>query len=566
MGILTHDEILRLHAAIISAQLVASRSALLVGVDGRFVAGLPRAATPGDEILSDLGAMNEAGALADGSVPLAIWLKNAAARSGSRREEAIFRESLSRCHSSSSPATSERGSRRPAEHGRPTRTEGGSISGNDLLPSRAFFVELDRVRYSQVAWSAAEVDAIQDNLERKLKLLSIVKGHVVIPVSHLLESELAREILLDRPELFQAGVVVPALRSDYPTCQAFLESKLSNADRAEAALYSASEVREMAVMLDATARLLPWSVDRATSWFRNRLLYEVEDDRSLLSAALRRRELRLPPSFRARLEESPVLSRGTVYELARTAGPLRLWELMCNYVDFLYYLGGARVVESEGVLPQENLVDFSLDELVERRTRLSENEVFFKIFIDVVKAATSAHFPADLLDAMAFDELVWLHDAAISGGFVEKYNLIQAKSKDALPLRDSERLILHMEEIEELERELHRQMQSAVERELPQRLRHLCTDGTGATVRELSSLATGPPEASAAAWTTLVGAVRIARDADAAKGVQDQLENGIAACAALADASQAPERPVLLSFVNKLKTRYIKKVMGVSTE
>lgn len=106
MGILTHDEILKLHAAIVSAQLVASRSALLAGIDAHFVAGLPHGATPSDEILEHLNAMNEAGTLADGSMPLAIWLANAIARAGGKKEAAILRRAREQCETSSHGARS----------------------------------------------------------------------------------------------------------------------------------------------------------------------------------------------------------------------------------------------------------------------------------------------------------------------------------------------------------------------------------------------------------------------------------------------------------------------------
>jgi hypothetical protein len=58
--------------------------------------------------------------------------------------------------------------------------------------STVYFTEFDRVTYSQVAWAADEVEAIRRNMERKLKLVALTKGHVVIAASHLLESELAQ--------------------------------------------------------------------------------------------------------------------------------------------------------------------------------------------------------------------------------------------------------------------------------------------------------------------------------------------------------------------------------------
>ena len=54
------------------------------------------------------------------------------------------------------------------------------LSPDEIQKSRVYFTEFDRVTYSQVAWSAEDVEGIKLSLERKLKLLALVKGHVVI--------------------------------------------------------------------------------------------------------------------------------------------------------------------------------------------------------------------------------------------------------------------------------------------------------------------------------------------------------------------------------------------------
>ncbi|MEO7328745.1 MAG: hypothetical protein ABI193_09220 [Minicystis sp.] len=96
--LLGHQEILELHEAVVSAQLAGSRATLLVGIDAGFVAALPSAERPGEQILRDLGELSGVGALADRSVPLAIWLANAIRLAGLRREAAVFRAARARTH------------------------------------------------------------------------------------------------------------------------------------------------------------------------------------------------------------------------------------------------------------------------------------------------------------------------------------------------------------------------------------------------------------------------------------------------------------------------------------
>jgi hypothetical protein len=90
MPFLDQTTILALHAAALSADLSRSRDALLVGIDARFIASLALASSPGTQLFLDLGALNAAGSLTDGTVPLHIWLTNAAHFAGRRREGAVF--------------------------------------------------------------------------------------------------------------------------------------------------------------------------------------------------------------------------------------------------------------------------------------------------------------------------------------------------------------------------------------------------------------------------------------------------------------------------------------------
>ena len=91
---LSHDMILAIHSAAIQAGLTGSRSALLSGIDARFVAGLNSTANLSGQVLEDLNALNSAGQLADGSKPLVTWLLNAKRQTALRIEERTFEQAL----------------------------------------------------------------------------------------------------------------------------------------------------------------------------------------------------------------------------------------------------------------------------------------------------------------------------------------------------------------------------------------------------------------------------------------------------------------------------------------
>jgi tetratricopeptide (TPR) repeat protein len=91
---LSHDEVLQLHAAAVEVGLPEARSALLSGIDYEFVAGLVVGPNPVAQLLLDLDTMNRSGHLADGSDPLAFWLKNAIALTRFRPEGRTFEQAL----------------------------------------------------------------------------------------------------------------------------------------------------------------------------------------------------------------------------------------------------------------------------------------------------------------------------------------------------------------------------------------------------------------------------------------------------------------------------------------
>ncbi|HOX41587.1 MAG TPA: hypothetical protein PK263_05355 [bacterium] len=439
---------------------------------------------------------------------------------------------------------------------------------DDLLPeklttNRVYFTELDRITYSQVAWTPSDVDEIKRALSRKLKLLAITKGHILIAASHLLESELARELILPYPELFSERIIVPALRSDFTSCGDFLDAKKASDSPGEQQLYQGDEQRDMAQLIDSTALVVRWNSSDTSGWFKNRLLSDIRNQGSLVSARLQERGLILPSKLEAEIESAPILSRGVVYQATKRCNNLALQEIVGGYADFIYYLSGARAVHSEGVLPQENLVDFHISELNSEGHRLSEYEVFFKVFVDTVKANTSAHFPADLLDALSMTDAISLHHLAMQSQFVEKYNAIQQKTKEGLAITDPERLVLLMEELLIFEEDLHRAYALALDSEMPSWFRQTRTRAAGAFLNAIASLVVLPYGALVDTTNIIVTGLRVIKRDHLASGIQLKIQDGLRFLESLTMQIEGFNKPVLLEFVDRLKARYELRMSGI---
>src|SRR4029079_14236334 len=91
---LSHDDLLALHGAVVSAGLADARTALLVGINRTVVASLPISTSLSAQILMDIDELNRMGQLADGSEPIVAWLKNAAQILGPRVEGVAIRRLL----------------------------------------------------------------------------------------------------------------------------------------------------------------------------------------------------------------------------------------------------------------------------------------------------------------------------------------------------------------------------------------------------------------------------------------------------------------------------------------
>jgi hypothetical protein len=88
---LLDDAVIReLCDAAIAAGLFRSRGGLLAGIDSTFVAGIDIETSPAVQLKVDLDALNKAGKLSTGKVPLGIWLGNAVQLAGPRSQAEVF--------------------------------------------------------------------------------------------------------------------------------------------------------------------------------------------------------------------------------------------------------------------------------------------------------------------------------------------------------------------------------------------------------------------------------------------------------------------------------------------
>lgn len=92
MPLLPDSQIHDILAAAIRVGL--ARDSLLRGIDPTFVASLPLGTNTASGMLSDLHELNRTGRLADGTIPLRVWLENAQTLASSRVEGQVFSSAI----------------------------------------------------------------------------------------------------------------------------------------------------------------------------------------------------------------------------------------------------------------------------------------------------------------------------------------------------------------------------------------------------------------------------------------------------------------------------------------
>jgi len=433
-----------------------------------------------------------------------------------------------------------------------------SVEPNDLIPHRVFFTEFDK--YNSFFHWANDKNSIQILLERKLKLLILTKGHVVIAASQLLESPFAHNLLIKHPKLLSSNAIVSSMKYGHDTTFEFLCEKREEQSSNLKNPYHTNLARDTADLIDQKGTIVRWQLKGISNWFRDRLVSDLNDPQSLLRITLRNQNIILPNNISNLIQNNDYLSRGKVESIAQEYNNHDLENLLIAYSNFIYYLSGARTVKSEGVLPQENLVDFSIGDLLGSKTKLSDSEIFFKIFIDIVKAKTSTVFPMDFLDALSIEDAIELRNVAINKNFIAKYNTIQTKTKEALDIYDQERLVLLMSELEQFESELFLEFSETLDKELPTRIREKKQRATGKVLHSLASLII--PFYSPESYKELmISGLTIAGKDDIAKSIDKKIKKGLFACESMLEKMNILDKQILLDFVDEMKKKYASNML-----
>ena len=349
------------------------------------------------------------------------------------------------------------------------------------------------------------------------------------------------------------------MKLGHESTRQFLEIKRNEAVQDAQSPYNLAQAEDVAQLIDSNGVVVRWPLEAMSDWFRDRLVRDLIDQESLIRLVLEKKGLSFPNHFAEAISGESGLSRARVDDIVSESGDNRLSDFIGKYADFVYYLSGARATESEGVLPQENLIDVSFSDLVGSKVSLSEQEIFFKVFIDTVKAKTSTIFPSDFLDSISIEDALDLRSVASSDEFVRQYNVLQVRTKESIQIRDPDGFVLALQELEEFEIGLYKRFNVALDAELSSRLVESRQKSGLKVLQSLASIAI-PGYGAGDYKDLLVSGLQWTGKYQAAERIDRKVAQGLNACEIALERLDLLESQALLDYLDQLKKKYTEKL------
>jgi len=277
---------------------------------------------------------------------------------------------------------------------------------------RAYFTDFD---YKIVQFKP-DKKTYRREVERRLKIILLTKNTVVCAASHFTH-EFAYSLFNDNPILLDENMILPALRRDKDHVIDYLDRGL---------VRGSLKQNIESFYQDHVTKVVDWELMPNTTWFRQHLLEALSDDRSVV-----RRSLTIPKTRIHALIDELQASSVLFWEIISES--VSNWDMknqrkLLNFVNLVYHMSGAKTVNCEGALPEENYIDYNLTDFSRHKTLLSDTQVFLKLLFELAFEIMYKYtLPVELLDILAFEDIYYLRKPLENSSFRVKYdNLIRS--------------------------------------------------------------------------------------------------------------------------------------------
>ena len=327
------------------------------------------------------------------------------------------------------------------------------VKSTDLKGANAYFTNFD----TRIVNSTTNAEFLEHEIERILKILLLTKNNVVCAASHLL-NPLSFKLISNNPILLDKELIIPAFRSDKSNFSELFDGKDINENEKE--IYTSFYKSHL-------SKTVLWEVQDNSTWFRNSFLQGLMSDKSVIRKNLSSVSKTKIIKLIERVKEKDTLDRGTV-EIELSNFDNNSKTILRNYRDLLYHMGGARVVNCESTLPQENYIDYSFTDLEGRMTELSELNVFWKLYMELLLETLNRYkFPVEALDSLSFDDIYQLRQPILESDFIDNYNRFYQVAAKAITKDGRDDILYNASELMKIKISLETQYKEIFNEQLP---------------------------------------------------------------------------------------------------
>jgi len=307
------------------------------------------------------------------------------------------------------------------------------ILPNTFLGPRAYFTSFDY----RIVKRTSNLDRLRTEVERKLKILLLLKSKIVCAASHL-TSEFTYNIFKDNPYLINQGYILPAFRADKTDIsELFVKKRLKNKDSV------------IKFYRDNIKQTVKWDLVDNSAWFKNQFVMELKDENSLIKRQLKNVSNDEIQNIINEIESVDIFSRELIDSIAKNF-TRNDRALLLNFRDLIYHMSGARVVNCESALPQENYIDYDLADLSHNRTKLSDEQILWKLYFEMaLETLHKKMIPIEILDILSFQDILTIRKPLLEAGFQERYDSLINKIILGMQSQSS-KLLFNINELEQI--------------------------------------------------------------------------------------------------------------------
>ena len=282
------------------------------------------------------------------------------------------------------------------------------IESKDLRGANAYFTNFD----NRIVKSATDIEILERSIERNLKVLLLTKNNIVCAASHLV-NPITYKLLSSNPILLKEAMIIPAFRKDKENISELFEKKEINKER---------KIKYIEFYDESISKTVLWELQENSTWFRDTFIQGLSSENSVIRRNLKHLKKQEIEDLLLKIKDYKILDRGTIDQLTLHFD-MHSQTILRNYRELVYHMSGARVVNCESTLPQENYIDYSFTDFKKQRTQLSELQIFWKIYIELVLEMLNRYkLPIDALDSLSFEDIHSLRQPILNSNFIEKYN------------------------------------------------------------------------------------------------------------------------------------------------